>query len=68
MSHSEPGSAKCTFEITVKFQQNSTWQGLIHWLDTDRKQNFRSTLEMLKLMDEAIVEDSEDEKPISWVS
>jgi len=57
---------KCTFEITVKFQQNATWQGTIHWFEKNQKQNFRSTLEMLKLMDEAIMDVAEDEKPVKW--
>ena len=48
------GSVKGTFEISVKFTQNSTWQGQIHWVEENKKQNFRSALEMLKLMDEAL--------------
>lgn len=55
----EHSNNKGTFEITVKFTQNSTWQGQIHWVDKDRKQNFRSALEMLKLMDEALSDGSE---------
>ena len=53
------GSTKGTFEITVKFMQNSTWQGQIHWIEKNQKQNFRSALEMLKLMDEALAESGE---------
>ena len=52
----EPGGAKCTFEISVRFTQNATWQGQIHWAEKGQKQNFRSVLEMLRLMDEALVE------------
>ena len=62
----EIGSTKGTFEITVKFMQNSTWQGQIHWIDKNQKQNFRSALEMLKLMDEALVESEEGTKVINW--
>jgi ABC-type phosphate/phosphonate transport system ATPase subunit len=54
------GSVKGTFEISVKFMQNSTWQGQIHWVEKNQKQNFRSALEMLKLMDEALNEGAED--------
>jgi len=68
MNHREPGNAKCTFEISVRFQQNATWQGVIHWIEKNQKQNFRSTLEMLKLMDEAITEEAEAERPVSWAS
>ena len=57
-------SGKCTFEISVKFRQNATWQGQIFWAEKNLKQNFRSVLEMLKLMDEAMSEG--EEKSVSW--
>ena len=60
------GNAKSTFEITVRFQQNATWQGQIYWIEKNQKQNFRSALEMLKLMDEAIAENAGDTKKVSW--
>jgi len=50
----EAGSVKGTFEISVMFTQNSTWQGQIHWVEKNQKKKFRSALEMLKLMDEAL--------------
>ena len=58
---------KCTFEISVKFRQNATWQGTILWAERDLKQNFRSVLEMLKLMDEALSEGAEEMQEASWV-
>ena len=58
--------SKCTFEITVRFRQNATWQGHILWTEKNQKQNFRSVLEMLKLMDEALTEGEVDIKPVSW--
>jgi len=60
------GSTRGTFEISVKFMQNSTWQGQIHWIEKNRKQNFRSALEMLKLMDEALTDESNSEKAVNW--
>ena len=57
---------KGTFEISVKFTQNSTWQGQIHWIEKNQKQNFRSALEMLKLMDEALAEDTDGTQAIKW--
>ena len=60
------GSTKGTFEISVKFMQNSTWQGQIHWVEKNLKQNFRSALEMLKLMDEALTETEESAQVINW--
>lgn len=49
------GSAK--FVVHVQFRQNATWQGTIQWLEGDKVQRFRSALEMLKLMDEALDND-----------
>ena len=63
----ESGASACTFEVTVKFQQNSTWQGQIFWAEKNIKQNFRSVLEMLRLMDEALGEGSEgSSQPVVW--
>ena len=60
------GNSKGTFEISVKFTQNSTWQGQILWIEKNQKQNFRSALEMLKLMDEALAEDTGESQEIKW--
>ena len=62
----EPGGSKCTFEITVRFRQNATWQGQIVWAERNLKQNFRSVLEMLKLMDEAVSESEGKSESIEW--
>ncbi|MCL2365961.1 MAG: hypothetical protein FWC75_02815 [Oscillospiraceae bacterium] len=56
--------SKCTFEISVRFQQNSTWQGQILWAEKNMKQNFRSVLEMLRLMDEALADGKS--KSVEW--
>lgn len=45
---------KVTFVVQIQFQQNSSWQGTITWTDEKKTQRFRSTLEMIKLMDEAL--------------
>lgn len=44
---------KATFLVHIRFRQNATWQGSITWVEREKTQNFRSALEMLKLMDEA---------------
>lgn len=49
---------KATFVVQVQFRQNATWQGTITWADEKRTQRFRSTLEMIKLMDDALMEES----------
>ena len=45
---------KATFVIQVQFRQNATWQGTITWTEEKKTQRFRSTLEMIKLMDNAL--------------
>jgi len=62
----EQGSTKCTFKIEVRFLQNTTWQGSIHWIEGNQKRDFRSALEMLKLMDEALTDTVEDMGIASW--
>jgi hypothetical protein len=49
-----------TFVIQVQFQQNATWQGSIDWIEAKKTQRFRSVLEMIKLMDEALSDGSEE--------
>ena len=51
---------KETFVIEVQYQQNATWQGTIEWLNKKKTRNFRSALEMLKLMEEALGEEEEE--------
>ena len=61
----EVPARKATFEVSVKYQQNSTWQGQILWAEKNMKQSFRSVLEMLRLMDEALAEGAKA-KSVSW--
>ena len=49
-------TAKGTFIIQVLNNQNATWQGTVNWVDEKRTQPFRSTLELLKLIDGALEE------------
>jgi len=50
---------KATFIIQVQFRQNSSWQGTITWAERKKTQRYRSTLEMIKLMDSALAEEEE---------
>ncbi len=56
---------QATFIIHVQFRRNATWQGTIQWVDEDKRQSFRSTLEMIRLIDEAL-EDNSDEPKLTW--
>lgn len=45
---------KGTFIVQVKYRQNSTWQGEVTWAEQNRKVYFRSALELVQLMDQAL--------------
>ena len=53
--HSKNGE-KATFTIQVQFRQNATWQGTICWKEKRGQVSFRSFLEMLLLMQEAVAD------------
>lgn len=52
-SEYRPGKL-ATFAVRIIFRQNASWQGSIVWMDTGQEQSFRSTLELLFLMDTAL--------------
>lgn len=55
------------FLISIKERDQQNWKGSIQWLDTGRIFNFRSTLEMMNLIDEAIsIQSGEGETSRSW--
>jgi len=43
-----------TFSIRIIFRQNSSWQGLIRWWEWGEERSFRSVLELIMLMDDAL--------------
>lgn len=46
-----------TFVLKIMNRQNSTWQGTVTWVEENKIQNFRSALELLKLIDGALDEE-----------
>ena len=46
---------QATFALKVLFRQNASWQGQITWLEGKKEQSFRSVLELLLLMNSALV-------------
>lgn len=42
---------KGTFIVKILNKQNSTWQGSITWVEEQKTQNFRSALELIKMID-----------------
>ena len=53
MYRKDPNNSS-TFIVKVDNRQNGTWQGRIVWADENRATHFRSMLEMIRLMDEAL--------------
>ena len=45
---------KSTFIVKIDHQQNATWQGQVVWAEEERVERFRSALELIRLMDEAM--------------
>lgn len=43
-----------TFSILLICRQNSSWQGQITWLEKSKKENFRSVLELIMILDSAL--------------
>ena len=51
---------KATFVVNIQYRQNATWQGKVFWAETGKSRNFRSALELLKLIDGALDEGESD--------
>lgn len=49
-----PAGGLATFVVRVFFRQNASWQGSVTWAETGQEENFRSVLELLLLMDNAL--------------
>ncbi|WP_418747518.1 hypothetical protein [Frisingicoccus sp.] len=47
-----------TFIVKIMSTQNSTWQGNVTWVEQNKVQNFRSALELMKMLDAAISENN----------
>ena len=61
--------AATSFLIRVTFCQNASYQGEITWLEGKRTQQFRSALELISLIGEAVAErdgPSSDYQLRSW--
>jgi len=49
----EKNKSQNNFLVTIRSQENQSWQGTITWVEGNQKVNFRSTLELVRLMDSA---------------
>lgn len=59
MGAKNSGSKTQSFVVEIKSQENHSWQGIITWVEGKKKENFRSALEMIRLMDSALAEEKE---------
>ena len=46
--------AEATFQIQILFRHNTSWQGVLVWLEEHVHQRFRSTLSLILLLDSAL--------------
>lgn len=53
---------KQTFIIEVIDTQQESWQGSIEWVQGQKKEAFRSVIEMLRLMDSVMEQEEETEE------
>ena len=51
---------KQTFVVEVIDQQHASWQGTVKWVNTGKKENFRSALELIRLLDSALESEKKD--------
>lgn len=51
-----------TFVIRVQHRQHSSWQGELTWVDKQKKEYFRSALELVRLIDGALEGTAADKK------
>lgn len=52
-STQKPG-ALATFSVRILFRQNASWQGMVTWVEGKQQEYFRSVLELIVLMDNAL--------------
>ena len=49
-----------TFSVRLLFRQNASWQGMITWVENDMEEYFRSVLELIMLLDNAMTSGVDD--------
>ena len=52
-SNLKPGKL-ATFSVRILFRQNASWQGMVTWVEGKQVEYFRSVLELIVLMDNAM--------------
>lgn len=49
-----------TFLVRIYFKQHANWQGTVQWLESGKTVPFRSVLELIALLNEAVEKNSPD--------
>ena len=47
-----------TFIVQITDTESGTWQGTVQWVEKEKKEIFRSALELMKLMESAVESDN----------
>ena len=55
-----------SFLVRIQHRQNTSWQGTIQWLDGKQTKHFRSFLEMVMLMEDALTSGGVKEDKIEF--
>ena len=58
--------APTAFLVKIKYRQNTSWQGTIQWLEGKQTRHFRSCLELVMLIEEALISDVANGKIIEF--
>lgn len=51
------GKPMASFKLNILFRQNASWQGNLVWQEENAESPFRSALELIMLLDEALLDD-----------
>lgn len=51
---------KQTFILEISDTQNQSWQGKVEWVQEQKKQSFRSVMELLRLIDSVVCGEEEE--------
>lgn len=63
---SENRKVEATFVVNIKYLHNSTWHGEVTWADKKRRRRFKSTRELLEMMDSALDIEKEEVELERW--
>lgn len=63
VAQAEPQQS-ATFVVNVLYRQNASWQGTVNWVNKKKTVQFRSMLELIRLMDSAL--NSGEQVVVDW--